>query len=59
MSRTRALQVAIRRLRKARMPSMRAAAAVLVDLRNELLAGDESSPAVKISPLKTTLPGAA
>jgi hypothetical protein len=59
MSRTRALEVAIRRLQKGRMPSMRAAAAVLVDLRNELLAGDESSRAVKISPLKTTLPSAA
>jgi hypothetical protein len=59
MSRTRALEVAIGRLQKGRMPSMRAAAAILVDLRNELLTSNESSRAVKISLLKTTLPSAA
>ena len=59
MSRTRALEVAIRRLEKGRMPSVRAAAAVLVDLRAELLAHEESSSAAKISLLKTRLSGAA
>ena len=59
MNRTRALDVAIRRLQRAGMPSMRAAAAVLVDLRNELLASDESGRACTDQPLKTTLPRAA
>ena len=59
MSRTRALEVAIRRLQKGRMPSMRAAAAVLVGLRAELLAHEESSSAGKITPLKTRLSDAA
>jgi hypothetical protein len=54
-----ALEVAIRRLHEGRMPSMRAAAAVLGDLRNELLARYESSCAAKITPLKTHLPNAA
>jgi hypothetical protein len=59
MSRTRALEVAIRRLQKGRMPLLRAAAAVLVDLRAELLAHEESSSAAKISLLKTRLSDAA
>jgi hypothetical protein len=52
MSRTRALEVAIRRLQNGPMPLVRAAAAVLVDLRAELLAHEESSSAAKISLLK-------
>ena len=59
MSSTRALEVAIRRLQKGRMPTMRAAAAVLVDLRTELLAHEESSRAGKTIPLDTRLPSAA
>ena len=59
MSRTRALEVAIRRLQKGRIPSMRAAAAVLANSRDELLAGDESSRAANVIPLKTRLPSAA
>ena len=59
MSRTRALEVAIRRLQKGRMPSMRAAAAVLADLRDELLAGEELSRAARVTPVDTRLPSAA
>ncbi len=56
MSRTRALEVAIRRMQKGRIPSMRAAAAVLAGLRDELLAVEESSRAGKVIPLNSRLP---
>ena len=59
MSKTRALEVAIRRLQKGRMPSMRAAAAVLANLRDELLDCEESIRAATVVPLKTRLPSAA
>ena len=59
MSRTRALEVAIRRLQKGRMPSVRAAATVLVDLRDELLAVEESSRAARVIRVNTPLASAA
>lgn len=59
MSKARALEIAIRRLQKARTPSMRGAAAILVDLRAELLTHEDSSPARKITLLNTKRSNAA
>lgn len=59
MSRIKALDLAIRRLKKSQMPSIRAAATMLADLRQELRAHEESARAARIAAFRAKLPRAA
>jgi hypothetical protein len=59
MTSLKALDVAVRRLRKSRLPSVRAAVAALVELKQELGARAESERDVRIVPFRSELPNAA
>ena len=55
----KALDVAVFRLRKSRMPSVLAAASVLVDLRQGLITRQEEERAARIAAFRSKLPLAA
>ena len=59
MNTIKALDLAIRRMQKSRMPSMRAAATVLAELRVELAAAEESARVAKLAAFRSRLPSAA
>jgi hypothetical protein len=56
MTDIKALEIAIRRLRKSRMPSVHAAASVLGDLRQELIDNRENEHATRVAAFLSKLP---
>jgi hypothetical protein len=56
MTNTRALAIAIRRLRKSRAPSVLAAAASLVDLQRQLSDELDSGGAARVAAFQSKLP---
>jgi len=56
MNRLKALELAIRTLRKSRMPSVQAAVFALVDLRQGIVDRDDAERAARIAAFRTRLP---
>jgi hypothetical protein len=59
MNSIKALDIAVRRLSKSRMPSIRAAALTLAELRQELVERQELERAARIAAFQSKLPRAA
>jgi hypothetical protein len=59
MSSIKALDIAVRRLSKSRMPSIRAAVFTLAELQQELAKRQESERAARIAAFESNLPRAA
>lgn len=59
MNSIKALDIAVRRLSKSRMPSVRAAAFTLADLQQDLVARQESDRAARLAAFQSKVPRAA